>query len=374
MRLKKILAGLFLLGCCFDAFSQSSACEETLTQAIENFNAGHFYEIPAMLKPCLDKSDFTNEQRVRAYLLLCQTYLITDDLTAAEDSYLRLLRADPEYIATKEKDPIDVVYLSTKFTSTPIFTPHLTIGANASFTRTIYDNAIGDQTAPPKHVPKPGFLVGGGMDWNITDNISLCADVLLAYQPFKIMYYYQSFKTSMLEKDYWIHIPVYLKYIVSKGQIRPFGYAGVAADVMMGSRESLELDKYIGNQTAITTGKDVNSTYHRHILNRSLVFGGGMRYKIGKDYLFADIRYMAGLSNIVKSNIYSPGPKTPANPRENAIGFEVANYAHGDPFFRLDNLSISFGYVKPLYYPRKIKRARTKGLFRKIRKEENGVK
>src|SRR5271154_2886847 len=125
MQLKKIIAGGFLFFCFWNAGAQSTECEQTLNQATSEFTSGHFYEIPGLLKPCLDRNDFTNEQRVRAYLLLCQAYLIVDDPIAAEDSYLKLLKADPEYVATKEKDPIEIVYLSSKFTSTPIFTPHL---------------------------------------------------------------------------------------------------------------------------------------------------------------------------------------------------------------------------------------------------------
>src|SRR5882672_5910075 len=162
MHLKKLLAGFFLIGYFGTAWSQSSECEQTLNQATDEFNAGHFYGIPALLKSCIDRNNFTNEQKVRAYLLLSQAYLIIDDPASAEDSYLKLLRADPEYVATNEKDPVDVVYLSKRFTSTPIFTPNIRIGGNTSFFRTIYDintQSSGDQV---KHILKPGFQVGVG--------------------------------------------------------------------------------------------------------------------------------------------------------------------------------------------------------------------
>src|SRR5258708_1919531 len=112
MRLKRLLAGFFLIGQFTIASAQNIECEQTLDQASNEFNAGHFYGIPSLLKSCIEKNAFTNEQQVRAYLLLCQTYLIIDDPIAAEDSYLKLLKADPEYVATDEKDPIDVVFLS----------------------------------------------------------------------------------------------------------------------------------------------------------------------------------------------------------------------------------------------------------------------
>ena len=126
--MKKLLAGCFLFGYLVNASAQTSECAQTLNQAGDEFNAGHFYGIPALLKSCIEKNAFTNEQKVRAYLLLCQAYLIIDDPIAAEDSYLKLLRADPEYVASEDKDPVDVVFLSRKFKSTPILTPRLKIG------------------------------------------------------------------------------------------------------------------------------------------------------------------------------------------------------------------------------------------------------
>lgn len=96
----------------------SSDCEQILIQADDEFNAGRYYGIPALLKPCLDQG-FSSEQKVRAYLLLTQAYLILDDPIAADDSYLKLLKADPEYVANPARDPIDVYYLSRKFISTP---------------------------------------------------------------------------------------------------------------------------------------------------------------------------------------------------------------------------------------------------------------
>src|SRR5260221_14499918 len=115
--------------------AQVSGCEQTLNRASVEFEAGRFFDLPAILTPCLDNG-FSKEQKIRAYLLLTQAYLVLDNPTAAENSYLQLLKADPEYIANPIRDPIDVYYLSKKFTSTPICTPHFRAGLNTSISRT----------------------------------------------------------------------------------------------------------------------------------------------------------------------------------------------------------------------------------------------
>jgi hypothetical protein len=46
-------------------------------------------------------------------------------------------------------------------------------------------------------------------------------------------------------------------------------------------------------------------------------------------------------------------------------------YGLVDDYFRLDNLALSVGYVHPLYKPRKLKKARTKGLLRFIKRTDD---
>ena len=371
MQIKGILPVLLILGSSFalSAQSNNTECEETLARATEEFTAGHFYGLPSVLKSCLE-GNFTNEQKVRAYLLLCQAYLIIDDPIAAEDSYLKLLKANPEYIAEPEKDPIDVVYLSQKFTSTPIFTPRIRIGINTSFVRVIHE--INPEPAngavDTKQIQALGLQFGGGIDWNINDNISLCSDLLFSTRSFKTnksgiaTHDFQ----STLEKQRWLDVPVYVKYADSQGDVRPYIYAGYAVNLLLGSKATLSYSNFDaqGTTSVITDPADEKLTYKRNRLNRSFVVGGGLRYKVGKNFVTADLRYMAGLSNLVKeeANYYKDG------------SFELANSATltrwvGD-FFRLDNVSLSVGFVKPLYDPRRIKKARTHGLSRKINKQQ----
>lgn len=370
MQIKKILTAVLILGYSITAFAQSSVseCEQTLTRATDEFNAGHFYGLPSILKSCIEGS-FTNEQRVRAYLLLTQAYLIIDDPIAAEDSYLKLLKANPEYIATPEKDPIDVVYLSQKFTTTPIFTPHLRIGANTSFVRTIYKvNTVSDNTTiEAKQAKALGLQLGGGIDWNINDNISLCADVLFSSKSFKAnssgIAIHDS--QSALEKQRWFDIPVYLKYSDSQGKVRPYGYVGYGTNLLLRSTVSLNYTNLDSQENSVITDPaDEKITYKRNRLNHSLVFGGGVRYKVGKDFIFADVRYMSGLSNLTNEETNYYGDDT------FDLAIDATRTRWISDYFRLDNLAISVGFVKPLYDPRKIKRARTHGLFRKINKQQ----
>jgi hypothetical protein len=337
-------------------------CEQTLTTATAEFEAGRFYGLPAILQKCLENG-FSKEQKVRAYLLLTQAYLVLDDPKSAEKSYLELLRADPEYIANPVRDPVDVYYLSKKFTSTPIFTPTFRLGTNTSIPRTIYNTT--PSSLPDKfsnsNVLKLGYQLEADLDVNVSKKFSLCFG--LAYSK-KVFQTNQSDANAgsinkFTEKQDWYDIPVFLKYAKDTGKIRPYVYAGVAINRLFQSKiapDGVDLNSPLPNTRQISQGPDEDIKYKRHLLNRSLVFGGGVKYKVGKDFFFVDVRYMAGLNNLAINNY------TKANGQFDPI---LAKYEYSSPFFRLDNVSISFGYIKPLYDPRK-KMHGVSGLLKKL--------
>lgn len=91
MNLRHIFISVIFLLFFNPMLAQDKDCEQILSEADHEFSSGRFYGIPELLKSCLD-GGFTNEQKVRAYLILTQTYLILDNPKAADDSYLKLLR------------------------------------------------------------------------------------------------------------------------------------------------------------------------------------------------------------------------------------------------------------------------------------------
>jgi len=371
VKLKSVAVGFILSFVTLTSFGQDTGCLSTLALANEEFNAGRFFGIPSLLKQCLDNG-FSTEQKVQAYHLLTQAYLILDDPIAAEDSYLKLLQADPEYIASPEKDPIDLVYLSKKFTATPIFTPHIRGGTNVSFVRTIHEINTEPYPVGRSNGIRPALQIGLGVDWNINDNLSIGGEGLFSFKSFKVT------KTGLsgddrqeaIERQVWVDVPIYVKYRDDFGKVRPFGYVGAALNLLLGSNAEVRtenvspsLSETTGSQVP-TEGPNIKLGYKRNLINRSILIGGGAYYKVGKNFVFADIRYMAGLSNLVKEseNYYN---------EDGSLSTTIPRYRWTGDYYRLDNLSVSIGFVKPLYNPRKIKRANTKKVMRDISKDNN---
>jgi hypothetical protein len=316
-----------------------------------------------MLKPCLEKG-FSREQRERAYMLLTQTYLLLDDPLAAENSYMEVLRANPEFTTDPNQDPIEVVYLSRKFTADPIFSLYGQVGLSAAVVRVIHDVDMATSIEPTseKYRLRPTIHLQGGADWHFSDRFSLSSG--LKYSALSFVFEetnkYTRDKEEMIEKQNWLSIPLSLKFSDNKGKIRPYGFVGISADLLLSDKGQFN----IFNIEPDGISKDAESTSidfmdKRKVFNQSFFLGGGAKLKYGLDYFFAEIRYSFGLSNVVNpKTIYSNGEVNP----------DVLPYGHIDNYFRVDNLAVSIGYIKPLYKPRKLKEARTKSLLRFLKK------
>ncbi|MBI1769317.1 MAG: PorT family protein [Bacteroidetes bacterium] len=356
----RFISFLFLVLLSTAGLSQSADCEQTLNQASAEFDAGRFYNLPGILKPCLDNG-FSKEQKVRSYLLLTQSYLILNDPIAAENSYLQLLTADPEFVTNPSRDPVDVYYLSKKFTTTPVFTPSFRAGINTSLPRTIYSiNTIASPTND-ENVYKIGYQLGGALDWNLNERWSICFGLGYSRRLFKVNLSNADagMKNTFIEKQDWIDIPVFVKYSDDSGRVRPFVYAGISANLLLGAKLSAEAIDFNSPSTGVqqvSQGPDVPITYKRNFFNRSVVIGGGAKYKVAKNFLFVDVRYLMGLNNIAK-NTY-----TDSNGQFDKL---LADYPYASDLFRLDNLSFTIGYIKPLYDPRKRKPA-VAGILQKL--------
>jgi hypothetical protein len=373
MKYKVVLMFLF---CAQLSWAQDN-CEQTLTTALEEFNAGHFYGLSAILKPCIDNG-FTLEQQQRAYLLLTQTYLLIDDPIAAEDSYLKLLKANPEFVTEESRDPIDVIYLSKKFTAAPVFSLYGRVGGNISIARVIHDIDLFDGTngnqLEEKYSISPGFQINLGGEWHFNDNISVTGGLQYMYAS-----YHHTTKgifgrdvLDFQDKLSWFNIPLTIKYSSNKGLFKPFIYAGYSTNFLVGDKAVI---KYSNGEPALSSEEEtinsvtspaINLRYKRNTMNNALLVGAGVRRKIGLNYWFVDVRYSFGLKNIVNTkNHYANNTN---NDKYKDSLAPLMLYEQAEDYFRLDNLSISIGYIHPLYKPRKLKYARTKSVQKELKK------
>jgi hypothetical protein len=226
----------------------------------------------------------------------------------------------------------------------------------------IHDPSTTQDSTRVSHTLKLGWTLGGGIDWNMSDRMALSLDVLLSNKSLQktISNIFDGDVSSQTANLTWIDLPLFLKYQDYVGKWRPFAYAGYGFHFRLSSKAQLTYDNVEGNKdidnpgTSPTEGSDINFTERQYLLNRSIVFGGGIKYKINKNYLFADLRVNLGLSNVTRI------------PQIDFDNEEITRYNFINDLYRVNTVQILVGYIIPYYNPRMKGGWEPKGLLKKI--------
>jgi hypothetical protein len=360
--MKFLLALITILAVSINLFAQEQNCELTLTRATDEFQSGHFYAIPAILSPCMDK--FTPEQQQRANILLTEAYLLLDDPLGAKASYLRVLKANPEFVADENVHPTDVVYLSKSFTTSPVFAWFVKAGANLSPIRVIQDLDVFDNNAIEDYKLKLGYQAAIGSDFYIDDKfgIRLEVDYIYATYQHSTRNFFQQDSKQFFDNQTWLSIPLMGLYEGTLGKkFKPYAYAGFSTAFLLRdvAHGTIEKVRTVEDEKDDQTSPDWNFLYKRNKMNYNILAGGGIKMKFGLQYFFVDARYTLGLKNVVNAkNLYVDNDLELTSDQSIASYSPTASFAHVDDYFRLDNLSLSFGYLHPLYKPREIRKHR----------------
>ena len=344
------------------------------------FNIGHLNEIPTSLEECLDrknlKTEFSiKEEEIQAFKLLTLVYIYLDDQRNANKSILRLLKSDPEH-QPDPQDPAEFVYLYNKYSSKPIFSINGKFGLNFALVseQEQFSRGILDQSTN-SYSPALGLNIGAGLEYRFYKNFQLGVEARWYNKNFD---YEGTITTTGLtnidgvdanynvlifrEADQWLDVPVYLKYNHGDKPMVPFVYAGFELNYLIGSNLQ-DLNRDVINdfegQSSDASNKDLLATdfEHREPLNYSLLFGGGVKFKILRiHYFVVDLRYQLGLTNIVNvDNRF-------LDDQNDALALSGARFLYVDSDFKVSNLSFSVGYAHSIY--------RTKDLTGKKKKKK----
>ena len=377
----KLLQGTFVCVFLFTGFlAKSQDCSANLDRAKDNYQLGKLYDIPGIMDGCLGNNELSRQQEVEAYELLSLTYLYIDEPELAEDSYLKLLKADPEYRPDSAIE-VEIEFLSKKFKTTPIFTLYpAKIGTNVTFVRVINTNGTDNtMNSRESYNSQWGGQIGGGGDWHISSDWSLGAEVWFQVSQFRFINQFFDADSLQIDEQHWsIQVPVFLRYTHRINNWYPFAYGGYSISYLIRATanpdffEITEVFDGLGNveERIINPdfGRSLNLTKIRNQINHSLLLGIGVKYRLEYKYISFDVRYTAGLNNVLDTKDqfdFGEGGE------QNDLRELAFRYGQVDNDFRLDNLSINFGYAHPLYKPRKIQKKSAKGFFNDLFKSKD---
>ncbi len=335
---KRFLTALIFIGLHQLASAQ---CTEAITEATNEFNAGHLNNIASILSDCIKQG--SPEQKVEALKLLTITYLYLDDPYAAEKSFMDLLEVEPEFRVLAD-DPIELEYLSRKFITTPIVSYMAKFGVNFSTITLLNLNTFGNENDQNRQYrSKVGATAAGGLDLHFNKTISLAFEAEFRYSSYERndLIFNDSQKQNETRTNMHVSAPVTLKYTYPgrKNYLYfPYLYAGYIPSFTINSQSSnirdLEID-----------GSRLNLTPLVPRFSHSLVFGLGLKRRIKYRYILVDLRYRLGMSNMLAEENQNDF----TNEDIKAYAFR---YAWAPDDYRWNNFTLTVGYIWPNYKPR----------------------
>ena len=166
-----------------------------------------------------------------------------------------------------------------------------------------YDSVLGDDYTY-EISSKKGFLLGAGIEFNLSRNISFEIDALYLQKGTEVQKFYSHLEIGIAPQKYTLHvinIPVLLKIKFLRGS-SPYIFGG--------HEWSLILSHGFRSFLAGRTGDFASITESTETLESGLVYGGGFEIKLKPVSLFIEVRYHYGLNNIIKDQIDWESTKT----------------------------------------------------------------
>lgn len=345
IRFQELIIFLSLLSfSIFTAHGQVNTCALKLIEAREQFNAGQIESVPRLLLDCIDRG-FSKEDKIEAYKLLINAYIFDNNLDRADILILGFMKEFPEYKVSPD-DQFEFVSLLEEYDNSPRYSMGFNFGTNVSILGISEPYGVTDpasETAAFK--PAPGFKLGGNLNINLTKRFGLSVDPMFSISRMK--YEYSPFPfTSTLNKESHSRIDLPLSFIYSFNDkvLSPYARIGFMTSYLLSAKS--ELTRTHNNTGEVNfeeiTGQNEDISSARNPLHFWAFAGAGVRYNLPSAYMFAEVRYNAGLSQMVD-------PESRRDPNDDKVWLF---YYMQDDFF-INDLSLIFGYSRNFYNPKR---------------------
>ena len=343
MILRLLFAALFVFMAAGLFAQETSTCAEKLKTAQSYFQKGQVELIPSLLKDCL-KSGFKKEEELTAYKLLIQTYLLSDKLGLADSTMMEFLKKNPEYVLSPT-DHSSFVYLYNNFQVKPVVQIGIHAGTNIPFLTFVSANpTIGEQVKTKFSRNIINLFISVESKFKINEKLEVGLEAGFSQLKFANKTTAGFTSITYTESQQRIEVPVSATYaFTSFGKFTAYGRLGAGAAFTLGVTST---DSYNptddNNKINSRTGEDLKRKDSRTSIDYFGQLGAGIKYKIPKGFLFAELRSNFG---IAEQNV--PGGST--------VSTLEWYYLGGAPTFRINAVNINIGYSHIFYKPTKRK-------------------
>jgi hypothetical protein len=323
---------------------EAGSCAEKLKTAQSLFSKGQVEQIPSLLKDCL-KSGFKTEEELTAYKLLIQTFLLDDKLEQADSTMYEFLKKNPEY-QLSPTDHSSFVYLFNNFKVKPVVQIGIHAGTDVPFMTFVSPNLTAGELGKSSFSSNIGNLFFSAESrFKVTNKLEVGFEVGFSQMKFtnKINDYMEHAVINYTESQQRIELPIYAIYnFKSFGKFTVYGRAGVGGAYTLGVTATATYSPTDPNNKNSRTGQSLNRKDSRVTIDCFGQLGVGIKYKIPRGFLFAELRSNFG---ILDQNVF--GGQT--------VPMLDWYYIGSNPDFRLNACNVNVGYTYIFYKPSKRK-------------------
>lgn len=353
--LNLMFISVFMIVFSFASYAQDGEerdCDENLNQARRYYELGQIEKVPAVLNKCLEEG-FNKTQKSEALELLVLTHQYDNKPFEAEDTYLELLKHDPEYEVNEANTPFELLRLYKTYHAPPVYSIGLIAGINSTFGQRIQSYNLGNAEDDLSEYGADGlgFQVGLTLKRYISKDFELNLNVLYNNLRFERTLNQLEFSNIVYREDQQqLLFPVSIIYDIELGKFSPYIRLGGGVSYMFTSEATIERlygQSNIGNLPNVT-GPPIDILGQRNNVNFFSTAGIGLKYKVPRGNIILDVRH----------NWFFLEQNRPSKRFENNI--LVYEYHYIDDDFKLGNVALSLGYTYSFHKIKLVKKKKKK--------------
>lgn len=355
--------------------AQQLDCTAALNEALTKYESGQIASID--LSTCLKTKGLKRAKLIDAYELMTEVALYEDSTEKAREYFRGLLFYNPLFKIDTLNHSYDLIYLAQTYNRRPFLIVNGSVGVNMTHVQQLQNYGVDNtQRVANNYFPLLTGLSGRfGVSLPVGNHFEISTELAVAFRRYD---YSDSMLISVnsqnptgeqgvlysnlrfVESQLWLSLPLCVQYnFTEKKRLLPYVYGGASADWLLqaslnGARRSNSAGLAGGDEGRINLMSNQQS--QRENFNFSVMAGLGTRLRIGRNFLFIDLRYESNFLNIV-------------NPDNRYANKELLyNIGFIDNDFRTRGVSLSIGFAKALYTARLKRRFQRSTIEKRVAK------